>query len=153
MNYISEIKRLSVLRDSYKELLEDKGKLKVYIKNNYDSYFAGIRDLREKLSTLNSNIFELENGEKLRREEQSFLSKQKGEIVKSCRFIHFRKTVREYRYSFGSLYYDRKMMCVELNGKSYVFENKDDMDFIFTLFKHKKSLIGKIYNEIPPLNK
>ena len=153
MNYLSEIKRLSGIRDSYRDLLNDKGKLKSYIKANYTSYFAGIRDLRQKFEILNSNIFDLENSEKLRREEQAFLSRHTGRIVKSCRLVPMRGGGKVYNYSFGTLHYDRKKICVELNGKSYVFEDKSDIDFIFTLFKRKKELIGKVYDEIPPLKK
>ena len=151
MNINNEIEKHVKMIKDYEALLKNKKQLKEYATKRGEGTFKIMSDIKEKLKTLNHNLGKLRDAEQIRRAEQSFLSRHKGEIVKTCKTMNTRRTVKVYRYSFGTVYYDRKVVCVDLNNKSYIFDDKEDINFIFTLFKHKKELYEEPMDEVEPL--
>ena len=145
--YQSSEKLKSYAKKHFNQPTEVIKKKKIEIKDHIDTNMAK-RVVKENLSKAENNLSILSNLEKLRRNEQAFLSKHRGQIVASCETMNTTRRVRVYNYGFGVIYYAKDRMCVEMNKKHYLFTEEKDFDFIFTLFKKRKETKEDIMEEV-----
>lgn len=152
MNYLKELENLKLAHIKWAAFKEDKNAQKIFMEKYNMGRFKLLSIINNNINNIRKKEYILSQMENLRRQEQSFLSKHSGRLLKDKDEYNFGGSFRYYDYGFGWIKFKSKEMLVGLNNKIYLFKEPKDMDFIFTLFKKRKELnydlttVGTIYD-------
>ena len=142
MDYKKEIEETRKMREKWEDILHNKTSTEDYMEEKNLNYFQVILIAKKNIKNATKRGYVLIELEKLRRSEQSFLSKHTGKIVPEC---NREENYKIYNYGFGSIAYRYNKICVKMNNKIYEFKDKKDIEFVFTLFKKRKELFAEFY--------